>query len=42
MTESTFMHLRSTKREESNPMTFHEAAHLDGDGYVQRCNGASG
>ncbi|MGY5749355.1 mannonate dehydratase [Vibrio antiquarius] len=26
-----FTHLRSTKREESNPMTFHEAAHLDGD-----------
>lgn len=26
-----FTHLRSTKREESNPMTFHEAAHLNGD-----------
>ncbi|GAB2638947.1 mannonate dehydratase [Vibrio panuliri] len=26
-----FTHLRSTKREEHNPMTFHEAAHLDGD-----------
>lgn len=26
-----FIHLRSTRREESNPMTFHEAAHLDGD-----------
>lgn len=26
-----FTHLRSTKREDSNPMTFHEAAHLDGD-----------
>ena len=26
-----FTHLRSTKREESNPLTFHEAAHLDGD-----------
>ncbi|WP_017007449.1 mannonate dehydratase, partial [Enterovibrio norvegicus] len=23
-----FTHLRSTKREEGNPMTFHEAAHL--------------
>ncbi|OLQ86591.1 mannonate dehydratase [Vibrio ponticus] len=26
-----FTHLRSTKREEHNPMTFHEAAHLEGD-----------
>ncbi|MDF2153076.1 mannonate dehydratase [Vibrio sp. CAU 1672] len=26
-----FTHLRSTKREEGNAMTFHEAAHLDGD-----------
>ncbi|UUM32388.1 mannonate dehydratase [Vibrio japonicus] len=26
-----FTHLRSTQREESNPMSFHEAAHLDGD-----------
>ncbi|GEA61172.1 mannonate dehydratase [Vibrio comitans] len=26
-----FTHLRSTQREESNPMTFHEAAHLEGD-----------
>lgn len=26
-----FTHLRSTKREESNPMSFHEAAHLGGD-----------
>ncbi|MCG6418722.1 mannonate dehydratase, partial [Vibrio fluvialis] len=24
-------HLRSTLREEGNPMSFHEAAHLDGD-----------
>ncbi|MGL6312853.1 mannonate dehydratase [Vibrio sp. WXL103] len=26
-----FTHLRSTQREEGNPMTFHEAAHLEGD-----------
>jgi len=26
-----FTHLRSTMREEDNPMSFHEAAHLDGD-----------
>ncbi|EKO3992156.1 mannonate dehydratase [Vibrio fluvialis] len=26
-----FTHLRSTLREEGNPMSFHEAAHLDGD-----------
>lgn len=26
-----FTHLRSTQREEGNPLSFHEAAHLDGD-----------
>lgn len=26
-----FTHLRSTQREENNPKSFHEAAHLDGD-----------
>ncbi|PVZ82720.1 mannonate dehydratase [Serratia sp. S1B] len=26
-----FTHLRSTQREEQNPLTFHEAAHLEGD-----------